>query len=160
MTCDPQTAMITGATGVVGPGLVEELLRRGIRVRILSRRPVPRDLFSIPVDVIAGDVADPDAVARAADGADVVYHLAARLHTPDPDRSLRAEYERVNVEGTRAVMKAALAAGVRRVVLFSTVSVYGANRRRTCGRNNSTQTRQYLRGDQAARRGGCALGCW
>jgi UDP-glucose 4-epimerase len=74
---------------------------------------------------LTGDVSDPDAIRRAVRGADVVVHLAALLHLVDPAPALRGEYERVNAGGTAAVIDAALAEDVSRVVLMSTIAVYG-----------------------------------
>jgi UDP-glucose 4-epimerase len=77
------------------------------------------------VEAVIGDISDRQAVGRVVAGAKTVFHLAAKLHVPNPTEQMRAEYERVNVEGTRAIVEAAQAAGVQRVVLFSTISVYG-----------------------------------
>jgi UDP-glucose 4-epimerase len=77
------------------------------------------------VEEVCGDVADPAALSAAVAGVELVFHLAAKLHMANPTPEMRAEYERVNVGGTRAVVEAAQAAGVRRLVFFSTISVYG-----------------------------------
>jgi len=122
---DGRSCLVTGATGAVGPGLVGELLGQGYRVRTLARRPVPSLSVDGLVDALWGDLGDRELVARAVSGTDIVFHLAAKLHIPNPSPEMRAEYERVNVEGTRALVEAARAAGVKRLVLFSTVSVYG-----------------------------------
>lgn len=58
-------------------------------------------------------------------GVERVIHLAALLHIVNPPPSMRTMYERVNVNGTANVVKAAAEMGVRRVVFFSTISVYG-----------------------------------
>jgi UDP-glucose 4-epimerase len=80
------------------------------------------------VACICGDIADPIALRQAAAGTDIVFHLAAKLHINDPSPRLEAEYRRVNVEGTARLAEAARAAGVRRLVLFSTINVYGSSR--------------------------------
>ncbi len=118
--------LVTGATGALGPVLVERLLQARQRVRVFTRRPLRDDFFSRPVEVIAGELGDAHRVAEAMAGVDLVFHLAARLHTPNPPPSLYAEYERVNVAGTHAVFDAAQQAGVRRAVYFSTIAVYGS----------------------------------
>ncbi|CAN5597558.1 NAD-dependent epimerase/dehydratase family protein [soil metagenome] len=120
--------LVTGATGAIGSGVVAALAGTH-DVRVLSRRPAGPDLFRVPVTVFAGDVADVHALRCAARGADVIVHLAALLHIVDPPPALRAEYERVNVTGTAAVMEAATMEGVSRVVLMSTVAVYGSRER-------------------------------
>jgi UDP-glucose 4-epimerase len=97
-------------------------------VRTLTRRAPDPALFRTPVTPFTGDVADPETVRRAARGADVIVHLAALLHIVDPPPELRAEYERVNVGGTAAVVEAAMAEAVSRVVVMSTIAVYGGTR--------------------------------
>src|SRR4030067_282119 len=58
-------------------------------------------------------------------GVDAIVHMAALLHIVNPPPEMREKYERVNVGGTATVIEAAIKAGVRRVVLFSTIAVYG-----------------------------------
>jgi 2-alkyl-3-oxoalkanoate reductase len=114
--------LITGATGFVGGRLATTLLERGDRVRGLVR-DVSRadDLRALGVEVVQGDMTNPDALRRAVQGIEYVVHTAAVVGDwPDRD-----ETRRVNVEGTRSLMQAAVAAGVRRVVHFSSLAVYG-----------------------------------
>src|SRR4051794_3615511 len=118
-------ALVTGATGAVGHGLVEHLLAAQWPVRILVRTPPPRDSFTGSVAGQVGDINDPGAVRAALRGIDTVYHLAAQLHINNPGPQLRDQYERVNVAGTRLLLDEARAAGVRRFVFFSTINVYG-----------------------------------
>ena len=68
---------------------------------------------------------NPDAVAAAVAGMDLVFHLAGLLHAAASDRVPPERYDSINVGGTRVVADAARRAGVRRLVLFSTISVYG-----------------------------------
>ncbi len=111
--------LVTGATGHIGNVLVRQLLERGQRLRALVRPgKIPVALEGLDVEIVPGDVLDADSLARAMQGVDVVYHLAARISLasgPDP------ETERVNLEGTRNVLAAAGATGVRRLVYASTV---------------------------------------
>jgi UDP-glucose 4-epimerase len=72
-----------------------------------------------------GDVTDAATVQRAMQGVDAVVHLAALLHIVNPPPALREIYERINVGGTTTVVDAAIKAGVKRVVLASTIAVYG-----------------------------------
>ena len=58
-------------------------------------------------------------------GVDAVVHMAALLHIINPPPELREKYERVNIGGTATVVEAAIKAGLKRVVLFSTIAVYG-----------------------------------
>lgn len=114
--------LVTGATGAVGPALVAQLLAHGDTVQVLARTA---PALPPTVSVLRGDILDPGALARAVAGVEIVFHLAAKLHVNDPAPLLQAEYQRVNVEGTRLVAEAARAAGVARLVLFSTINVYG-----------------------------------
>jgi len=117
--------LVTGATGALGPRLVQALHEAEFSMRVLSRHSPPADLLPHDIDVHVGDITDQSIVQAAMQGIDVVIHLAALLHIVNPPSTLRGEYERVNVGGTAAVVNAALSAGVRRVVLFSTIAVYG-----------------------------------
>ncbi len=116
--------LITGATGALGPSVVA-VMARTHDVRVLSRRPPPAGLFDQPVTVFTGDITDRAAVRSATAGTDVTVHMAALLHKVNPGARLRADYERVNVEGTAVVAEAARSEGVRRFVFLSTIAVYG-----------------------------------
>lgn len=120
-----QQVLVTGATGTIGPVLIRSLQDRGYRVRALVRNPPPPAGLPDGTYVLRGDILDSQALEVATDGAEIVFHLAAKLHVNNPSLRLRNEYERVNVEGTQHVVNAARAAGVRRLVFFSTISVYG-----------------------------------
>jgi nucleoside-diphosphate-sugar epimerase len=122
---EARRALVTGATGVIGPDIVRALLNRGYRVRALNRNAPPRDLLPAEAEVVTGSVTDRGAVRAAMQEVDVVFHLAAKLHINSPDPALADEYRQVNVEGTRVVAEEARDAGVRRVVFFSTIAVYG-----------------------------------
>jgi UDP-glucose 4-epimerase len=77
------------------------------------------------VDERVGDITDSEAIRSALEGADGVVHLAALLHILNPPPEMRATFERINVGGTARVVEAAVRAGVRRIVFFSTINVYG-----------------------------------
>jgi len=111
-------ALVTGGGGFLGGAIVRLLVARGDAVRSLSRGDYP-DLRGLGVETIRGDVADPDATARAAEGCDVVFHVAAKAGVWGPYR----EYYRANVEGTRNVVAACRAGSVRRLVYTSSPSV-------------------------------------
>ena len=117
--------LVTGATGAVGPRVVQALREAGYRVRTLSLGAPSAGLLLDDVEVRIGDITDAAVVQAAMEDVEAVIHLAALLHIVNPPSTLRGEYERVNVGGTAAVVNAALSAGVRRVVLFSTIAVYG-----------------------------------
>ncbi|HEX7050393.1 MAG TPA: NAD-dependent epimerase/dehydratase family protein [Longimicrobiales bacterium] len=114
---------MTGATGFVGSHLVEALASHDVRVRALVRRTSDvAALARLGVERVEGGLEDGAALARAMEGADVVFHLAAMTRA----RSA-AEYERVNAGGTRAVVAAATAADPRprRLVYLSSLAAVG-----------------------------------
>ena len=118
-----QRILITGGTGFIGSALARVLVERGAHVRVLARpQSDRRNLEGVPVEFVAGDLADPRSLPAAVAGCAGLFHVAAdyRLWVPDPEAMYRA-----NVDGTRAVMAAALAAGVRRIVYTSSVAVLG-----------------------------------
>lgn len=118
-------ALVTGASGAIGASLVEQVLARDYCVRAFVRPSSRRDHLSTAVEIVEGDISDDVSLSRAVDGIDVVFHLAAKLHVNEPSRSLHDEYTSVNVQGTRLLAEAAHAAGVRRLIFFSSVNVYG-----------------------------------
>jgi nucleoside-diphosphate-sugar epimerase len=119
------SVLVTGATGAVGPLVVEAFRAAGYSVRTLSIDPPPVSAWPDDVETLTGDVADLAAVRAAMQGAELVIHMAALLHVVNPPPALQDQYERINVGGTATVVAAAIQAGVRRVVFFSTIAVYG-----------------------------------
>lgn len=112
--------LVTGAAGFLGRYLVRALLARGKTVRALDL-VVPRDTEP-EVEWRAGDVRDAEAVQKACEGVEVVYHLAALIPQRRADA---ATMQAVNVGGTQHVLDASLAKGVRRVVYLSSVEIFG-----------------------------------
>jgi UDP-glucose 4-epimerase len=117
--------LVTGATGAVGPRVVHALDQAGLRLRSFSVDTPASGMFPQSVEVLIGDVTDQVAVQSAMQGVAAVVHLAALLHIVNPPPELREKYERVNIGGTATMVEAAIKAGVKRVVLFSTIAVYG-----------------------------------
>lgn len=117
--------LVTGATGAVGPLVVQAFHAAGYSIRTLSIDPPPAGAWPDDVETLLGDVTDLSAVRAALQGAESVIHLAALLHIVNPPPALQDQYERINVGGTSNVVAAAIQAGVRRLVFFSTVAVYG-----------------------------------
>ena len=121
----PSLILVTGATGAVGPCVVHALYQAGYRIRSFSVDVPSSGIFPPHVEVVIGDVTAKTAVHSAMQGIDAVVHMAALLHIVNPPPEMREKYERINVGGTATVVEAAIKAGVKRVVLFSTIAVYG-----------------------------------
>lgn len=118
-------ALVTGATGFLGSAVVRELLRNGEEVRVLVRPNTNRlNLQGLDVEETLGDITDVASVRRALRGCDRVYHVAALYTLADPPQA----YYRINVEGTRNVLQAALEAGVHKAVYTSTIAAVGSAR--------------------------------
>ncbi len=117
--------LVTGATGALGPSIVAALHQGGYAVRTLALGSAPADLLPAAVERYTGDITDRSTVEAAVEGVEAVVHMAALLHVLNPSSALRSQYERINVQGTRNVVDAARRAGVRRLVFFSTIAVYG-----------------------------------
>ncbi|MFQ5897486.1 MAG: hopanoid-associated sugar epimerase [Candidatus Methylomirabilia bacterium] len=116
-------ALVTGGTGFVGANLVRELLADGYTVRVLVRaQSSRRALEGCHVELVEGDLLDPESLSRAVAGANVVFHVAAdyRLWVPDPEILYRT-----NVDGTRHLLEACAEAAIERVVCTSTVGTLG-----------------------------------
>ena len=113
--------LVTGGTGVVGRSTVTALLQRGHVIQLLSRH-ADRDAQQWPhgVNPVRGNVADASTIAGAADGCDAVLHMTAIV-----DEHGNQTFERVNVEGTRNIVREAERAGVNRFVYVSSL---GADR--------------------------------
>ncbi|MBU1182144.1 MAG: NAD-dependent epimerase/dehydratase family protein [Proteobacteria bacterium] len=117
--------LITGATGAIGPRVVHALDQAEFWIRAFSVDTPTAGMFPQSVEVLIGDVTDQVAVQSAMEGVDAVVHMAALLHIVNPPPAMREKYERINVGGTATVVEAAIKAGAKRVVLFSTIAVYG-----------------------------------
>lgn len=114
------TVLITGATGQVGHAIARRLAGDGVEVRALVRSPERAQVLPEGVQPVFGDVTDAPSLHAALDGCATVYHAAG---IPEQWRRDTGEFARVNVEGTRNVVEAALAAGVERFVYTSTDDV-------------------------------------
>ncbi len=120
-----RSVFLTGATGLIGANIAQLLRGRGDAVRALVRPGSPAGpLEEMGVIVVRGDITDPDAVMRAAEGADCAIHSAAVLGGP---RQPPEEHEAVNVDGTRNVFSAAAGLGLSRVVSLSTTTFFQAS---------------------------------
>lgn len=126
-------ALVTGADGFIGSHLVEALLAKGYEVRALSYynsfgdRGWLEGMSHPSLEVVVGDVRDPNLCRHITHGIDMVFHLAALIAIPysyvAPD-----SYVDTNVKGTLNICQAARDAGVKRLIVTSTSEVYGTAR--------------------------------
>ncbi|KZX57131.1 hypothetical protein A3709_05070 [Halioglobus sp. HI00S01] len=115
--------LITGATGFIGNHVTRLCLERGYEIRAMVMPGEDRSpLNGFDVEFVEGNLLDPDSLQRAVQGVEKVFHLAAlfAIWTKDPDL-----HYKINVNGTESLMRAALAAGVEKVVYTSSVAAIG-----------------------------------
>jgi dihydroflavonol-4-reductase len=112
--------VITGVSGLVGANLARALLAQGLTVRGTIHR-VARPIEGLDIERVQADVRDAESLRRALSGADVVYHLAARITL---EMNCWPEVEAINVLGTRNVVEACLQCGVRRLVHLSSIHAF------------------------------------
>jgi dihydroflavonol-4-reductase len=117
--------LITGASGFVGSAVAKALAGRGVPVRVLVRSTSNRRNLSDLGDgaeIAIGSLEEPQSLRAALTGCRALFHVAAdyRIWVPDPDAMMRT-----NVEGTRSLMRDAMAAGVGRIVYTSSVATLG-----------------------------------
>ena len=116
-------AIITGATGFVGSAVARALLSGGHDVRSLVRPTSDRrNLEGLPIETVEGDLCDPASLRGVCAGCDALFHVAAdyRLWTRDPKAMMAS-----NVDGTVNILRAAMEAGVSRIVYTSSVATLG-----------------------------------
>lgn len=110
--------LVTGANGFIGRHLVQRLVREGRAVRALCRRTPPSEWNHHPmIEVVRGDMGDPQAVRRALEGIETVYHAAGAVH------GSQVAMHRGNVVATQNLVDACLAFGIRQLIYVSSLSV-------------------------------------
>jgi dihydroflavonol-4-reductase len=123
--------LVTGATSFLGYHVVKRLNESGVRPRVLERRDSKFDVLDrVTVDQCAGYLEDQDAVRSACSGVDTLLHLAFKVSVGGGAQAVE-EMQRINVDGTRALLQAASAAGVRRAVVTGSALAVGVNRQPT-----------------------------
>src|SRR6185437_8894787 len=136
--------LVTGATGFVGSAVARALVARGHAVRLLARPASDRrNLAGLAAEVVEGDLTDAASLAPAVAGCRYLFHVAAdyRIWVPDPEAMIRA-----NVGGTVALMQAAQAAGVERIVYCSSVAALGLTKDGTPARETTPVTEEAIVG--------------
>jgi len=119
--------LVTGGAGFIGSSLADAFLREGHQVRVLDDMSTGfADNVPDRAELLEGEVSDPEIVAKAVDGVEAVFHLAAHRAVARSVQDPLAT-DTANTHGTLLVLKSALDAGVRRVVYASSSSVYGCN---------------------------------
>jgi nucleoside-diphosphate-sugar epimerase len=114
--------LVTGATGLLGSHIVEQLRKRKMPVRALVRPGSDCSwLQTQGVELVEGDITKPATLEHACRGVEVVYHAAAKVGDWGP----WDEFQRITIDGTRNVIEAAIAARVRRFLHISSISAYG-----------------------------------
>lgn len=122
-------AFVTGGTGFVGSHLVEALVRSGEQTRVLARKTSETSfLKNMGVEVVEGDITDPSSFKGRMKDCDTVYHVANIYELWLPSKSL---FYKVNVEGTKNVLKEALDAGAKKVVYTGTSAAIGESKGET-----------------------------
>ena len=151
----PKHVLITGGAGFVGSHLADELLLNRYQVRALdnlssqvhgleSKRP---DYLSPDVELMIGDIRDPRTMRRALDGIDAVFHLAAAVGVGQSMYEI-AHYTSINTLGTAVLLEAIAEKPVERLVMASSMSLYGEGLYRTVGgeiREGRQRTLEQLR---------------
>ena len=115
--------LVTGAAGLIGSAVARALLAEGREVRALAHSRDNRNLAGLEVEVVQGDLLDPDSLARALQGCDKLHHLAsiyAHWHPKGGDF-----IRRVNIEGTRNILEAASKCGLEKIIHTSSISAVG-----------------------------------
>lgn len=125
--------LVTGAHGFLGSEIVRILASRGTPVRALVRSSSAPQISGI--EYTCGDIRDPAAIAAAMRGVHTVIHSAGLAHTRAPAE----RFHEVNVTGTENVIQAARSTGISRLVLVSSVSVYGSRPPQLCSEQVSPQ---------------------
>ena len=114
-------ALITGSSGHVGSNLIRELSKQDYKIRCIDFDGDYRAYEGFDVEVIKGDITNKDSLHSVFKNVDIVFHTAALINL---DRRYEKQIRQVNVEGTRNVCEAAVKAGVKKLIHFSSVDAF------------------------------------
>ncbi|HKZ37626.1 MAG TPA: NAD-dependent epimerase/dehydratase family protein [Chryseolinea sp.] len=113
--------LVTGASGFLGFHLVEELLKKGYLVRVITRRIMKKIEGEPNLEIVYGDIRDPECVRMAVEGVHTIYHCASIT----TNKGSWHDFEETIINGTRYLLNAAVEHGVQKFLYVSTVAVYG-----------------------------------
>jgi dihydroflavonol-4-reductase len=137
--------LITGSSGFIGAAVTRAVVAQGTEVRVLVRPASNlKNLAGLPVETIHGDLQDPESLKKAMTGCQGLYHVAAHYALWDPDPS---SFYRINVTGTKNLLRAAGDAGVKRIVYTSTIGAIGFPEEGGLGNETLFPTLAQLSGD-------------
>ena len=114
-------ALITGSSGHVGSNLIRELSKQDYKIRCIDFDGDYRAYEGFDVEVVKGDITNKDSLHSVFKNVDIVFHTAALINL---DRRYEKQIRQVNVEGTRNVCEAAVKAGVKKLIHFSSVDAF------------------------------------
>nr|VFJ53991.1 MAG: dihydroflavonol-4-reductase [Candidatus Kentron sp. FW]VFJ58113.1 MAG: dihydroflavonol-4-reductase [Candidatus Kentron sp. FW] len=129
------TTLVTGATGFVGSAVARCLLEAGHHVRVMARpQSVLTNVQDLEVEIVTGDLTQPETLKNAVEGCDTLFHVAAdyRLWVRDSETLYRA-----NATGTQNLLQAAGDVGISKIVYTSSVATLGLNRDGRPGNENT-----------------------
>lgn len=120
--------LVTGGSGFIGSHIVEHYQGKAEEIRVLDnlRTGYRRNLDGLECTFIEGSITDREAVAKAVEGVDYIFHMAALVSVPE-SMSKPSECVDINVHGLLNVLEAAAAAGVKKLVFASSAAIYGDN---------------------------------
>lgn len=122
--------LITGAGGWLGSELTENLLKEGNFVRAFvlftsSRLNELKNKYADKLQIIEGDICDDDLVNESLKDVDIVYHLAAKVHSLPKNKKDEEDFFKINTEGSKILFNNCINNNIKRVIFYSTVAVYG-----------------------------------
>lgn len=121
--------VVTGAGGWLGSELTEQLLKKGERVKAINYTYTEqlkklKALYPEKLEVVIGDICDNSVISDNIKDGDVVYHLAAKVHFIPTNQKEEEEFFNINTKATEEIFKTCIQNHIKRVIFFSTVSVY------------------------------------
>lgn len=122
--------LITGAGGWLGSELTERLLEEGNKIRafvLFSSKKLNqlKDKYDSLLEIVEGDICNKGTVNKCLEGIDEVYHLAAKVHSLPKNKADEDEFFSINTEATEQLFELCTIHNVKRVIFYSSVSVYG-----------------------------------